>query len=238
MKKAIVVGASSGIGRSLAKTLSRAGYVVGLMARRLNLLLELQQEIGQKTYIKQIDISSASDAFTSFSEFIDEMDGVDLIVITAGTGSLNPDLIWKLEQDTIMVNVNGFAAIANVAMHHFISQGGGHLVNISSISALRGNGIAPAYNASKAFESNYLEGLRHKVSKLKLPITITDIQPGFVKTAMAQGEGIFWAASPEKAAQQIYQAILAKRSHAYITKRWRIIAWILKLLPDFVYQKT
>ena len=68
----------------------------------------------------------------------------------------------------------------------------GHIVGISSIAAIRGNGDAPAYNASKAFVSNYLEGIRQKVSKLNLNITVTDIQSGFVDTAMAKGEGLFW----------------------------------------------
>jgi len=72
---------------------------------------------------------------------------------------------------------------------------------------------------------------------LGIPITVTDIQPGFVNTAMAQGEGLFWLATPEKAAQQIYEAIVNKRSRAYITKRWRIIAWLLKVLPDCLYNK-
>jgi short-subunit dehydrogenase len=237
MKKAIIVGASSGIGRALAKNIARDGYVVGLAARRLSLLLELQQEIGNQALVKQIDISNTDNAIPLFSELIEEMDGVDLIVISAGTGFINPDLEWGKEDETIAVNVRGFTAIANVAMHHFLQKGSGHLVNISSIAALRGNRGAPAYNASKAFESNYLDGLRQKVVRLRLPITITDIQPGFVDTAMAQGEELFWLASPEEAAKQIYQAIRGKKKHAYVTKRWRLIAWFFKLVPDSIYYR-
>lgn len=237
MKKAIVVGASSGIGRALAKNIARDGYRVGLGARRLPLLLELQQEIGDQALVKQIDVSNAANAISRFSELLREMDGVDLIVISAGTGFINPALDWDKEDVTIAVNVRGFAAIANVAMHHFLQRGSGHLVNISSIAALRGNGGAPAYNASKAFESNYLDGLRQKVVKLRLPITITDIQPGFVDTAMAQGEGLFWVMPAEEAAGQIYQAIKGKKKRAYVTKRWRLIAWFFKLVPDSIYYR-
>ncbi|HLA50420.1 MAG TPA: oxidoreductase, partial [Thermodesulfovibrionia bacterium] len=99
------------------------------------------------------------------------------------------------------------------------------------------SGDSPAYNASKAFMSNYLEGLRQKTIKLKIPIVVTDIQPGFVNTAMAKGEGLFWVASPEKAAKQIFKAIESKKRHAYITKRWRIIAWLLTISPDWFYNK-
>ncbi len=237
MQKAIIVGASSGIGKSLAKTLARDGYQLGLAARRLPLLLDLQQEIGSQARIKQIDVTDTQDAISRLSELVQEMDGVNLIVICAGTGFENPELDWDKENKTIAVNVAGFTAIANAAIHFFLKNGSGHLVNISSIAALRGSGSAPAYNASKAFESIYLDGLRHKIARLGLPITITDIQPGFVDTAMAQGEGLFWVASPEKAASQIYQAIQAKKKHAYITKRWRLIAWLLKFAPDSVYYR-
>jgi short-subunit dehydrogenase len=184
-----------------------------------------------------MDVSHPQEAISRFSELIEEMGGVDLVVISAGTGFLNPDLDWDKECETIAVNVTGFAAIANVAMHHFLQKGAGQLVNVSSLAAIRGNGSAPAYNASKAFESNYLDGLRQKIARLRLPVTITDIQPGFVDTEMAKGEGLFWVAPPEKAARQIYQAIRAKKKHAYITKRWRLVAWFFKLIPDSIYER-
>jgi short-subunit dehydrogenase len=72
---------------------------------------------------------------------------------------------------------------------------------------------------------------------LGLPITITDIKPGFVKTAMAKGDGIFWAAPADIAATQIYDAIKRRKSHAYITRRWRLVAWITRLLPGFIYER-
>ncbi|MBN1428494.1 MAG: SDR family NAD(P)-dependent oxidoreductase [Anaerolineae bacterium] len=236
-KRAIIVGASSGIGRALAKVLAREGYSVGVAARRLPLLEELQSEIGQRISIKQMDVSDAPKAASLFLDLIEEMGGVDLVVISAGIGYLNPELTWEKEAATIAVNVTGFIAVAQAAMQYFLKQGSGHLVNISSIAALRGSSIAPAYNASKAFASNYMEGLRQKVYKLRLPITITDIQPGFVDTAMAQGEGLFWVASPEKAAEQIYQTITRKKQHAYITKRWRLFAWAMKLAPNWLYDR-
>jgi short-subunit dehydrogenase len=237
MKKAIIIGASSGIGKALARILAREGYAVGLVARRLPLLLALQQEIGDTAFVKPIDISRTVDAMSRLSELIQQMGGVDLIVMSAGTGFINPGLDWDKENETIAVNVAGVAAMVNVAMHYFLEKGFGHVVNISSIAALRGNRSAPAYGASKAFESNYMEGLRQKVAKLGLPITITDIQPGFVDTAMAQGEHLFWVASPEKAAMQIYHAIQRKRKHTYVTRRWRLFAWLIKCLPDSLYHR-
>lgn len=237
MKKAIVIGASSGIGRELAKILSKNGYVVGVMARRVHLLNQLRNEIKSEILVREIDVANVDAAMETLANFIKEMGDTDLIVISAGTGEINNDLKWELENETIRTNVTGFAALSNVAIHHFVRRGSGHLVGISSLAALRGGRESPAYNASKAFESNYMEGLRQKITKLRLPITVTDIKPGFVKTAMAKGDGIFWAAPADKAAMQIYIAIKRKAAGVYITRRWRLIAWLLKVIPGSIYEK-
>jgi short-subunit dehydrogenase len=122
-------------------------------------------------------------------------------------------------------------------MRYFKEQGYGHLVNISSVAGIRGNGIAPSYNATKAYQINYLEGLRLNAYKSKKNIYVTDVRPGFVDTAMAKGDGLFWVALVEKAAQQILDAIKRKKNIVYITKRWRLIGYILKLLPYSVLKK-
>lgn len=235
MKKALIIGASSGIGKELAITLAKHDYEIGLMARRLDMLKSLQHEIPTKTYVEYLDISHASEALETIQALIQKMGGLDLMIINAGIGFLNPDLDWQKEQQTLDVNVNGFCALAGLAFKYFSKQKHGHLVGISSIGSLRGNHIAPAYNASKAFMSNYLEGLRKKAFQEDLPIIVTDIKPGFVDTEMAKGNGIFWVASPQKAAEQIYSVILRQKTHAYITRRWRLIGWALTLMPDWLY---
>ena len=237
MKNAIIVGASSGIGRELAKVLAANGYSVGLVARRLNLLSDLVRELPTPAFVKAVDVSKPVEAMLLLRELIAEMNGVGLFVISAGTGFINPDLDWERERETINVNVSGFAAVVNVAVEHLQARGSGQIVGISSLAALRGSGGAPAYNASKAFMSNYMQGLRHKFSKLKLPIVVTDVQSGFVNTAMAKGDDLFWVASPEKAARQIFDAIRKRKEHVYVTKRWRVIAWLLRATPDWLYHK-
>jgi short-subunit dehydrogenase len=237
MKRAIIVGASSGIGRELAVILAQNGYSVGLAGRRLHLLDELKNSLPVPAFSKQMDIADHPAAMQRLEDLIGEMGGLDLIVISAGIGFIKPDLNWLEEKQTIDVNVAGFAAVANVAFRHFVKAGRGHLVGISSIAAIRGSREAPAYNASKAFMSNYLEGLRNRAIKADLPIVVTDIQPGFVDTNMAKGEGLFWVAPPQKAARQIYEAIQRKARRAYVTKRWCLIAWLLKVLPDALYAR-
>ncbi len=237
MKGAIIIGASSGIGRALAKTLASEGYAVGLASRRTNLLDELAREIPTTTFVKTLDVSEPESAMPALRALVQEMEDVELFVVNSGTGFVNHDLDWIPERSTIEVNVLGFAAMINVAARHLEARGAGQLVGISSIAALRGNREAPAYGASKAFISNYLDGLRHKFSKLDMPISVTDVLPGFVDTAMAKGDGKFWVAPPEKAARQIFEAIRKRTKKVYVTRRWRIIAWVVKGIPDWLAYK-
>lgn len=134
-------------------------------------------------------------------------------------------------------NVLGFSVIAVTAMRHFMAEGSDHLVAISSNAGLRGGRCAPAYNASKAFISNYLEGLRQRVTQARLPITVTDVRPGYVDTDMAKGSGQFWVASPRAAAAQIVRAIHRRQACVYVSRRWRLIAWLLKLMPERLYRQ-
>ncbi len=135
------------------------------------------------------------------------------------------------------VNVRGFMSAAQVTMRHFLSRGRGHLVGISSIAALRGNPAA-AYAASKAFQSVYLDGLRAVARRSGKPIVVTEVQPGGVDTVMLKPDRPLpavvrrlFVASPEKAARQILRAVQKRKKHAYITRRYAPVAFILKLLP-------
>ncbi len=237
MKKVIIIGASSGIGKELAKVFSSKDYEVGITGRRTNLLEKLASELPTKTYISTIDVRNTESAIQSLDKLIKDMNGVDILVINAGVGNVNASLAWTPEKETIDTNVSGFTALSTAGMRYFMKKGSGHLVGISSIARIRGSDTAPAYNASKAFMSNYLEGLSRKVVKEKLPIAITDIQPGFVDTAIVKADKVFWMASPQKAAEQIYAAIARKKRIAYITRRWILIAWLLKILPGYLYRK-
>ncbi len=237
MKKVIIIGATSGIGKELARIFSRNGYTVGIAGRRINLLEELKKELSGDVHSQYIDITDTDTAISSLEKLISDMNGTDMIIISSGTGHENPELEWSLEEDTIKTNVTGFTAMAGAGFRYFVKKGGGHLAAISSVAGIRGAGDGPAYNASKAFVSNYLEGLRHRAVKMKIPVIVTDIIPGFVDTAMAKGEGLFWVAPCEKAATQIYMALEKKKNKVYITKRWALIGALLKIMPDFIYYK-
>ena len=156
----------------------------------------------------------------------------DFAFISSGVGFLNPELDWSTEEDTIETNATGFARIACAAMAMFEKQGHGHLIGISSVAALRGAGEAPAYGATKAFVSRYLQALHFRAKKSGGRIRVTDVRPGFVDTAMMKAEKPFWVASPRKAAEQIVDAVEKGQRIVYVSRRWSLIGWLLRHLPE------
>lgn len=237
MKKALIIGATSGIGKALAELLLQEKFIIGVTGRREKLLDALKEKDPDRVFVKRIDIQDLSVIEVSLNELVEQMGGLVLMIISAGIGEENKDLNYEIENDVIKTNVQGFTCVADWAMRHFKQQGYGHLVNISSIAGLRGNGLAPSYNATKAYQINYLEGLRINVKNLESSITVTDVRPGFVDTAMAKGDGLFWVAPVEKAAQQILTAIKEKKEVVYVSRRWRVIGTLLKIIPFSILKR-
>jgi len=235
-KKIIIIGATSGIGRELARTFALKGFHVGVTGRRMNLLLSLQEEFPQNIFIECFDVTGKEN-IPHFQGLIEKLEGLDILVYNSGYGETSDNLDWEVENKTTAVNVNGFIEIVCYGFNYFLNQGYGQIACTSSIASIRGNSMAPAYSAGKAFESTYMEGLFLKAKRLQKEIAITDIQPGFVDTHLAKGDRKFWVAPVEKAAAQMYTAIQKKKKRAYITRRWRIIAWLLKYMPAFIYNR-
>jgi len=239
MRNAIVFGATSGIGKQLAEFLVSDGYKVAITGIRNELLTNIKSSNPDSYIIKQNDVQNIEQTQLVFSEIVNELGEVHLIIHSSGIGYENLELDWQKEYDTIKTNVVGATRIYDLAFNLFKKQGFGHLVAISSIASLRGSRGAPAYFASKAYQVNYLESLYLKTKEIKGgKIYITDVRPGFVDTKMALGDGVFWMASLDKASKQIYSAIKSKKRKVYISKRWKLIAWVLKIVPSWLLKKA
>jgi short-subunit dehydrogenase len=238
MKKAIIIGASSGIGKGISLELLKKDYKIGISARREDRLKEIKKVNPENVIVKVFDSSTEKNDIL-LDYFIDKLDGVDLIIYCSGIGILNKELDYNIEKKVNDLNVSGFTQVITRAYNYFIKEGSGHIVNISSIASEIGNGIAPSYNASKAYQANYLQGLRFKSYKLKLPIFLTDVRPGFVDTDILMGnkDKLLWVAPLEKACKQIVDGIDRKSKILYITRRWKIISFLIKILPESILSK-
>jgi len=239
MPNAIIFGATSGIGKELIQHLLKDGYTIAITGRRLELLKNIQKENPSHISIYQHDVQAIETTDVTFNNIISELKTIDLVFHSSGVGYENPELDWEKEYDTIKTNVIGATKLYDLVFQCFAKQGYGHLAAISSIASLRGSRGAPAYFASKAYQINYLESLYLKTKEIKgSKIYITDIRPGFVDTKMALGDGIFWMSSLHKAPRQIYKAIKRKKRKVYISKRWNLIAWVLRIVPSWLMRKV
>ncbi|CAA0209730.1 Short-chain dehydrogenase/reductase SDR [Tenacibaculum maritimum] len=239
MKTAIVFVATSGIGRKLTEMLVKDQYKVAITGRREEKLKRLKEQYPTQIVVKRNDIQDIAALEKAFYEIVEALGKVDLIIQSSGVGFVNSSLTWSKESETIHTNVLGVTRLYGLAYMLFKQQSYGHLVGISSIASLRGNRFAPAYFASKAYQKAYLESLYIKTKSIaSKKVFITEIRPGFVDTAMALGDGIFWMVPLEKAAKQIYMAIQKKKRVAYISKRWRLIAIVLKNAPAWLLKKV
>jgi short-subunit dehydrogenase len=238
MKNAIVFGATSGIGKSLTKILINEGYKVAVTGRRLENLEALKKEYPDQILVKKNDIQELDALEKTFNEIVSEFKTIDLVIQSSGVGFVNPKLDWEKENQTILTNVLGVTKLYILAYKLFKKQQFGHLVGISSIASIRGSRAAPVYFASKAYQKSYLEGLFIKTKTIKSKkVFISEIRPGFVDTPMALGENVFWMVPVEKAAQQIYTAIKKKKRVVYVSKRWILVAWVLKIVPTWLLKK-
>ena len=244
-KNILIAGGTSGIGRELCGLYLAQGCRLAVTGRRQNLLAEIKLSAPEQVFTFRSDITDLKSA-SVIEQASDVMGGIDIIIICSGRGSINAALTAQTETDTVKVNVLGFTDFAAAAYNYFarrfaLTGRQGTLAGISSIASFRGSDLAPAYYASKAYVSNYLEGLRKKAAKQKIPLKVCTIIPGYVDTPLAEsvgGKAVFWSAPLPKAAKQIYKAVNKGRKVTYITKRWRLIAWLLKSVPDIIYNKV
>lgn len=237
MKKAIVIGASSGMGNEVARLLLKDGWTVGVAARRNQPLEALAREFPGQVFIKTIDVTSA-DSGRLLQELIDELGGIDLYFHAAGVGWQNHTLEEDKEVATATTNALGFTRLVGVAYRYFAAKGSGHIAVISSIAGTKGLGAAPAYSATKAFDNVYIQALEQQAHMRHLHIRFTDIRPGFVRTALLDdGTTYPLLMKPEKVARDIVRSIYKRRHVRVIDWRYRVLTFLWHLLPAWLWRR-
>ncbi len=238
-KKIAIIGATSGIGRALAVEMHGQGYTVGATGRRLERLQELKQQLDTRIHVQFMDIAELDDAIDQLDQLKKDMGGLDIIVLNAGVSNYQKESVGRqADMHVIDVNVRGFSNLASYSFELFEEQGHGHIVGISSVASLFGWGLNIPYNASKAFVNTYLQGYRQKANHSDADISVSTILPGFVESEMTENKkGMFWVQKTEKAARQIADAIEGEKNEAYITKRWRLVGWLAKMIPNWIWNR-
>lgn len=221
-----IIGATSGIGHELWNYYSSKGDNVAVIGRRKEEIDAMVNKYPDNTIGFQCDISDVVAYNDIFQKVIKHLVTLDLVIVCAGIGELNPDLNIGTELFTIKVNVEGWTNCVDNAYKLFSNQTQGHIVVITSVGGLQPTPVAPAYSASKAYQINYIKALQRK-SKGK-GIIVTEIRPGLIDTRMAKGEGLFWVMPLKKVTKDIIKAINNKQNRLILNKRWRIINFILK----------
>jgi NADP-dependent 3-hydroxy acid dehydrogenase YdfG len=232
MSKAIVVGASSGIGLEVARLFIQRGWTVGVAARRLDLL----QTIGAAD-VEQIDVTSA-DAPEKLMQLVDRLGGMDLFFYASGIGKQNRELTPDIELATVETNGLGFTRMIGCAYRYFAQQGRGHIAAITSIAGTKGLGPAPAYSATKAMQNVYLQALEQQANARKLDIRFTDIRPGFVDTALLSGTFHYpMMLKPQAVAREIVSAIEHHKHIRVIDWKYRILTAVWRRIPRCIWRR-
>lgn len=235
-RRAIVVGASSGMGREVALLLLADGWQVGVAARRGDALHSLQAQFPNQVEVQVIDVNSP-DAPSLLASLIEKMGGIDLYFHASGVGKQNMQLDPTIEHNTVLTNALGFTRMIDCVYGHMSQHEGGHIAVISSIAGTKGLGVAPGYSATKAFQNTYIEALEQQATMRHLPITFTDLRPGFVDTALLDdGNHYPMLMSPKRVAQSMLGAIYSKKRVAVIDWRYRLLTALWRRVPRLLWQ--
>lgn len=236
-KNAIIVGASSGIGMEVAKVLLSDGWQLGIAARREDKLLELKAMAPERIKVMAIDVTQP-DAGERLLCLIDELGGMDLYFHASGIGRQNRNLEADIELRTMETNAVGFTRMIGTAYRYFAQRGEGHIAAITSIAGTKGLGPAPAYSATKALQATYLQALEQQSRQSGLHIRFTDIRPGFVDTALLNGDFKYpMLLQPAAVARDIVGSIYKRRHVRIIDLRYRILTFFWRLIPNWLWRR-
>ena len=237
MKRAIIIGATSGIGLEVAKKLLSEGWRIGVAGRRQSALDSFQLTTPEQIETEVMDVTQ-EDAAEKLQSLIQKVGGMDLFLLSSGIGFQNLSLDMTIELNTAYTNVAGFIRMTNTAFHYFKENGGGHLAVISSIAGTKGLGVAPAYSATKRFQNTYIDALEQLAHLQKLNIYFTDIRPGFVATDLLNdGKRYPMLMNADTVGSKIVHALHQKKRIAIIDWRYGLLVFFWRMIPRWIWKR-
>lgn len=236
MKRAVIIGATSGIGYEVAKGLMLQGWRVGVAGRRQSALDAFQTIAPDRIEVQVLDVTQPN-AAEKLQVLIEKLGGMDLFLLSSGIGHQNMNLDPEIELNTTLTNVEGFTRMVTAAFGYFKKQGGGHLAVISSIAGTKGLGAAPAYSATKRYQNTYIDALAQLSRMQKLNIRFTDIRPGFVATDLLKDGKYPLLMQAGKVGIRIVRALNRKKRVAIIDERYAILVFFWRLIPRWLWER-
>lgn len=242
--RAIVIGATSGIGRNVAGLMADEGWTLGIAGRRRELLESFVAEHpGSQVHISDFDIT-ADDSPSRLMDLIEKTGGADLIFIVSGVGKQNRELDPEIELNIVKVNCLGYVRMADAAFNYFKARSAaepgfrGHLAIVSSVAGTKGMGTGPAYSSTKKFQSTYLDSLAQLARMTGLPLDITDIRPGFVRTDILSKDKKYpMLMTVDYASALIFKALKKRRRRASIDWRFALLGFFWSIVPQCLWER-
>lgn len=236
-KRAVIMGATSGLGKGVALGLLQEGYTIGVAGRRSEELEKIKSIAPERIFTKVIDVT-ADDAPALLLALISEMGGMDLYFHSSGYGKQNMELDVEIEKLTVLTNAYGFTQMVDTAFHYFWHEGRrGRIAVISSIAGTKGLGASASYSATKRFDWIYLESLAQLAHMHKLDISFTDIRPGFVATDFIAGSNFPLQMETSYTVKHILKAVLKGKRKVIIDWKYRILCFFWRLVPSFAWER-
>ncbi|RHX84091.1 SDR family oxidoreductase [Leptospira stimsonii] len=244
MKNVLITGASSGIGKELARLYAEAGANVALTARRKDSLKKIADDVKAKgakgkIVFDSLDVADYEQNFKVIPKLVKELGGLDLIILNAGISTSSSFGGRSFEADRKVIETNLIGAMAGVeaVLPTFQKQKSGQIVGISSVASFRGLPGSASYSSSKAGLSTYLEAVRGEVSRYGIRVTV--IHPGFIDTPINnQMKSRPFVVPVEKGAQKIYKRIENKVLSATVPWfPWAFIGSLMRNMPEFLWSK-
>lgn len=234
--RAIIVGASSGIGREMVRQLAAKGTKVAALSRRTDRLDELAAEFPGLVFPYAHDVNDVDVVPELFARICKELDGLDLLVYNAGVMTTHKAPVNDWAGDLAMIETNASGAVrwCNEAAERFGAMGGGTLVGIGSVAGDRGRYLNPVYNASKAFLHTYLESLRNRHARQG--VRVVTIKPGPMQTEMTTHLDFKKAMTAETGARIALAKMESGGEHYLSPIHWAIFKGI-QFTPSFLFRR-
>lgn len=238
MKKIVIMGASSGIGLSVAEAFASRGVKVGLAARKTEVLKDLKNKYPELVEYEHVDITKPT-AVHGLSRLIEKLGGMDIYFHVSGIGYDNPGLDSEREVAVLETNTVGFARMVSAAYRYFRDNKiAGRIAAVTSVAGTNGIGQLSAYSASKKCAQTYLVALEQLAHDEKANISFIDIRPGWIRTPLLHDDHKYpMEMTLDYVVPQIIRAIVRKKRVAVIDWRWDILVGLWRLMPNSIWTK-